>query len=117
MGDHLWTQLLNWSQQLPLVSYGTTKHLICDKSEELMNLFKLERCLFSLTRDAGNAEYVGIADSKLIHHCARLVGINDHDFTCREGTRENPDSAGCGIHLVQLLYLQEIKMKGENQHS
>lgn len=35
-----------------------------------------------LTRDAGDAEHMSIADSELVHHCARLIGINDYNFTC-----------------------------------
>lgn len=35
-----------------------------------------------LTRDAGDAEYMSIADSELVHHCARLIGINNYNFTC-----------------------------------
>lgn len=35
-----------------------------------------------LTRDAGDAEHMSIADSELVHHCARLIGINNDNFTC-----------------------------------
>jgi len=35
-----------------------------------------------LTRDAGDAEHMSIADSELVHHCARLIGINNYNFTC-----------------------------------
>lgn len=35
----------------------------------------------TLTGDAGDAEHMSVADSELVHHCARLVGINDHNFT------------------------------------
>lgn len=48
---------------------------------------------------------MGIADSELIHHCGRLVGINDHDFAGRQSAGEDPHSARRGIHLMQLFSL------------
>lgn len=69
-----------------------------------------------LTRDAGNAEHMSIADSELVHHCARLIGINDYNFTCWQGTGEDPDTTGRGIHFMELLCLQESKHR-QNQCS
>lgn len=69
-----------------------------------------------LTRDAGNAEHMSIADSELVHHCARLIGINDYNFTCWQGTGEDPDTTGRGIHFMELLCLQENKHR-QNQCS
>lgn len=67
-----------------------------------------------LTGDAGDAEHMSIADSELVHHCARLIGINDYNFTCWQGTGEDPDTTGRGIHFMELLCLQESK-HGQNQ--
>lgn len=63
----------------------------------------------ALTRDAGDAEHVSVADSELVHHCARLVGINYHDFTGWQRASEDPDTAGCGIHLMELLCLRDSR--------
>lgn len=35
----------------------------------------------SLTRDAGDAEHMSVADSELVHHCARLIGIDNYNLT------------------------------------
>lgn len=65
-----------------------------------------------LTRDAGDAEHMRIADSELVHHCARLIGINNYNFACWQRTSENPDTAGRGIHFMELLCLQKSKQMG-----
>lgn len=65
-----------------------------------------------LTRDAGDAKHMSIADSELVHHCARLIGINNYNFTCWQGTSEDPDTTGRGIHFMELLCLQESKHMG-----
>lgn len=63
----------------------------------------------TLTGDAGDAEHMSVADSELVHHCARLVGINNHDFTGWQRASKDPDTAGCGIHLMELLCLQQSR--------
>lgn len=63
----------------------------------------------SLTGDAGDAEHMSVADSELVHHCARLIGIDNDNFTGRQRAGENPHTAGCGVHFMELLCLRDSK--------
>lgn len=56
----------------------------------------------SLTWDAGNAQNMGVAHYKLVHNGARLIGINDHNFTGGVGASADPHTAGDILCTVDL---------------
>lgn len=68
------------------------------------------------TRDAGDAEHVGIAHGELIHNSARLVGVDDHHFAGGQRAGEDPHTAGGGICLGELLGLFSSTGTGWGTH-
>lgn len=64
-----------------------------------------EPALPALTWNAGDAQDMGIADGKLVHHGAWLVGIDDDHFAGGQGAGEDPHAAGGGVWLGELFRL------------
>lgn len=49
---------------------------------------------------------MSVADCELIYQGARLIGINDDNFACRQSAGKDPYTAGSGIRFMKLLSLK-----------